>query len=198
MKEPSLSAKPGALTELLHRWNDGDRIAANEVARLVYGELRRIAAAYARRERPDHTLSATAIVHEAYLRIFNRDEVHWQDRAHFMGAAARVMRQILTDYARHRNRVKRRVFRDADAPPAARLSLGTLAPEDLVAIDDSLTRLARIDPRKARVVEAHFYGGMTVDETAAYLGVSHTTVARELKLAKGWIHQQLAPRKHAD
>src|SRR5262245_22960471 len=99
----------GTLTDLLHRWNGGDQEAAQEVARVVYDELRRIAAAYARRERPDHTLSATAIVHEAYLRIFNKDEVHWHDRAHFTGAAARVMRQILTDYARRRNRSKRRV-----------------------------------------------------------------------------------------
>jgi RNA polymerase sigma-70 factor, ECF subfamily len=140
-------ATHGDLTELLHRWNSGDRQAANEVARLVYTELRRIAGAYARRERPDHTLSATAIVHEAYLRIFEKAEVRWRDRAHFMGAAARVMRQVLVDYARNRNRAKRQGVRaaaPADPPPAG----GPLAIEDLLAVDDSLTQLARIDPRK--------------------------------------------------
>jgi RNA polymerase sigma factor (TIGR02999 family) len=190
-------APHGDLTELLHRWNSGDRQAANEVACLVYTELRRIAGAYARRERPDHTLSATAIVHEAYLRIFEKAEVQWRDRAHFMGAAARVMRQVLVDYARSRNRAKRQGVRTA-APAAPPPAGEPLAIEDLLAVDDSLTQLARIDPRKARVVEAHFYGGMTVDETAEYLGVSHTTVVRELRLAKGWIYQQLAPREHGD
>jgi len=183
------------LTGHLHRWNAGDKTAANEIVQAVYDELRRIAAAYARRERPDHTLQATAIVHEAYLRIFKNEEMQWRDRAHFLGAASRVMREVLIDYARQRSRSKRRP-EGGYVPMAEDLGAsGGSSVEDVLAVDESLQRLAEVDARKARVLEAYFFGGLTVEETADYLGISRTTAVRELKLAKGWVYQNLASRR---
>jgi RNA polymerase sigma factor (TIGR02999 family) len=179
------------LTDFLHRWNVGDRAAADHVFRLVYQELRRIAAAHARRERVDHTLPATAIVHEAYIKIFMQQEVHWQNTAHFLGTTSRVMRQILIDYARRRSRSKRQRGGDTGGGGLA------CSPEEILDVDQRLQELAAIDERKARALEAHLFAGMTVDETAAYLGISHTTAARDLRLAKAWMYQRLGSSSHA-
>src|SRR5262245_56849731 len=160
------SVRPHAgLTELLHKWNAGNRSAADEVFRLVYQELKRIAAAHARHERADHTLSATAIVHEAYIKIFNHEEVRWQNTAHFLGTASRVMRQVLVDYARRRSRGKRQ--RDGEVS----ISVLPCSPAEILEVDQRLKELAAIDERKARALEAHLFAGMTVDETASYLGI---------------------------
>lgn len=190
--EESVVRPQAGLTDFLHRWNAGDRSSADEVFRLVYQELKRIAAAHARHERADHTLSATAIVHEAYIKIFNQDEVRWQNTAHFLGTASRIMRQIFIDYARRRSRTKRQI------QGGDRDSIRACSPEDILEVDQRLDELAAIDERKARALEAHLFAGMTVDETASYLGISHTTAARDLRLAKAWMYERLAAGSHAE
>jgi RNA polymerase sigma factor (TIGR02999 family) len=190
--ENRVARSQDGLTDVLHRWNAGDRSAANEVFRLVYKELRGIAAAHSRRERPDHTLPTTAIVHEAYIKIFKQDEVHWQSTEQFLGTASRVMRQILIDHARRRTRSKRQASDDD------RWAVLTCSPEEILEVDRGLEELAKIDKRKARALEAHLFAGMTVNETASYLGISRTTTVRELRLAKAWMYQRLAGSSHAD
>ena len=177
-------------TVLLKSASRGDPNAPAELLPLVYDELRRLAAGYLAKERADHSFQATALVHEAYLRLVDQTQVGWQDRAHFLGLAARVMRQILVDHARRRGRLKR-------APTGGRISLdgallvGGQADEDLTALDEALSRLAGFDTRKARVVELRFFGGMKVEEAAAVLGVSARTVADDWAYAKAWLHREL-------
>jgi RNA polymerase sigma factor (TIGR02999 family) len=180
------------VTQLLQRWSDGERDAAARVLPLVYQELRRIASRQLRRERGDHTLQATAVVHEAFLRLAGQDGFRWLSRDHFFAFAAHLMRRVLVDHARRRNRAKR-------GGPEARWSLaeaGELAltrGPDLVALDDALSSLETIDARKAAVVELRFFGGLTLDETAAELGVSAETVSREWRRAKAWLYRELQP-----
>ncbi len=151
------------ITQLLHSWTAGDPAAAERVMPLVYGDLRRIAATYSRHERPDHTLQPTALVHEAYLQLFGEKPVHWQNRAHFLSVAARVMRHILVDYSRQRSALKRggsdqklSLSGDDVLPPG----LSCCRPPDLVALDDALKSLARVDPEGTRLVELRFFGGL--------------------------------------
>ncbi len=157
---------------------------------LVYEELRRIAAGYLRRERQDHTLQATAVVHEAYLRILEQDGIHWTNRGHFMGLVVHMMRHILVDYARERNAAKRGggcehvVLSEADELTGER-------PPDLVALDDALRALATIDAQKASIVELHFFGGWTLEEIAEVLAVSRSTVVREWRRARSWLYREL-------
>lgn len=178
------------ITELLHAWSEGDRGALDRLVRVVYDDLHRMAQRYMALERPDHTLQATALVHEAYLRLLDSERPNWQDRAHFFAVCARTMRRILVDLARAHQALKRR----GDSPP---LCLGegvavTGGPgTDVVAVDDALTALAVLDPRKSQVVELRFFGGLSAKETAEVLKISEATAQREWKIAKGWLRREL-------
>ncbi len=177
------------MTRLLLRWRRGDDSALEKLVPLVYDELRRLAARYLSSERSDHTLQATALVHEAYARLVGA-EVEWHDRVHFFAVAAGMMRRILVDHAKTRRRVKR----GAGAARVALDEVVLVTPEpsiELLALDEALHRLEAFDQRKCKIVELHFFGGLTYDETAAALGVSQSTVLRELRLARSWLHREL-------
>jgi RNA polymerase sigma factor (TIGR02999 family) len=187
------------VTRLLSAWRAGDARALDRLTPLVYDELRELARRYMRRERPNHTLQATAVVHEAFVRLVGMN-VPWQDRGHFYAVAARLMRRILVDHAKARHRVKRGgpvtvvsvdVYKeDTDHVPA------TPGQIDVLEIDEALERLALQDERLANAVELHYFGGMTYTETAKALGISEATVHRDLRLAKAWILNQVrAPGK---
>ena len=192
------SATSAHVTELLQAWSEGDPAALPQLVPLVYSELRRLARGYMRHERADHTLQATALVNEVYLRLVDVTRLHWQNRAHFFAVSARLMRRILVDHARSRRYLKR-------GGGARRTSLDealivTSEPNaDLVALDVALDDLAAIDARKSRVVELRFFGGLTVQETATVLDVSPNTVMRDWKLAKVWLLRELeTERRHDD
>lgn len=178
------------VTEMLHDWRNGDQAALDRLIPVVYDELRRQAAGYLRRERPGHTLQSAALIHEAYLRLVNQQNIEWQNRAHFYAIAARLMRQILVDHARRRNASKR-------GGSDIRVSLEeamVASPEtnvDLVALDEALTRLADIDPQQAKIVELRYFSQLSVEETAEVLGVSSRTVRRDWNVAKAWLRQQI-------
>lgn len=186
MSHPS----PNQVTELLRAWSDGDQSALDQLIPLVYGELHRIARRLMAREQPGHSLQATALINEVYLRLIDRDSVSWHDRAHFFAASAQMMRHILVDFARKKRFLKR-------GGGALRVSVGEAAgvtggPEmDLLALHEALTALAAFDQRKGQVVELKFFGGLSVAETAAVLGVSEETVLRDWKLAKAWLRKEL-------
>ena len=178
------------VTQLLLAWSSGDESALERLTPLVYRELHRLAAVYMARERPDHTLQATALVHEVYLRLVDLQGVGWRDRAHFFAVAARTMRRILVDFARARGYQKRagageRVSFDES------LTLAEPPGVELVALDDALNRLALIDNRKSQIVELRYFGGLQVDETAEALKVSPETVMRDWRAAKAWLYLQL-------
>ncbi|MEO5821405.1 MAG: sigma-70 family RNA polymerase sigma factor [Vicinamibacteraceae bacterium] len=181
--------EPGDVTRLLQALGVGDP-ATPDVLPLVYDELRRLAAHYLRRERRDHTLQPTALVHEAYLRLAAQDRVQWRNRAHFMGVAAQLMRRVLVDHARANHAQKRgghdtRVSID-DVDP------GSDAPSaDIFALDEALTRLAGLDPRQARIVELRYFGGLTVEEVGELMTLSTATIKREWQMARAWIHREL-------
>ena len=178
------------VTELLQLWSSGRQEALDELLPQIYAELQRLAASYLRRERPDHTLQATALVHEAFLKLIDQRAVRWQNRAHFFGIAAQAMRRILVDHARARAAGKRG---DGARPVSLDQALAlTDAPDtDLLALDEVLTRLAALDPQQSRVVELRFFGGLTMEETAEVLHVSPATVGREWTLAKAWLYAEL-------
>lgn len=184
------SPTPSEVTRLLKDWGNGDSTALDQLMPIVYDELRAIAARYLRRERQDHTLQPTALVNEAYLRLIDQKQVEWQNRAHFMGVAAKMMRRILVDHARTHNRVKR-------GSGAQRVSLDeavAVAEErtaDLIELDRALDELEAFDERKCRVVEMRYFGGLSVEETAEVLNVSLITVARDWKLAKAWLYTRI-------
>ena len=184
------TAPARAITELLRAWNDGEDRALEQLVPLVDGELRRLARGYMARERRGHTLQTTALINEAFVRLVDARQVRWQDRAHFLGIAARLMRRVLVDHARSRGYKKR-------GGEAQRISFAeTLAvsPEpdfNLLALDRALERLAAVDPRKVRVVEMRYFGGLTVEETAEALHVSSDTVKRDWRLAKLWLLRDL-------
>lgn len=181
---------PSEITRLLKSWSAGDSSAAERLMQLVYDELRRLARAYLRRERADHTLQPTALVNEAYLKLVDQTRVNWQNRRHFYGIAAQMMRRVLVDHARERAAEKRggerrRVSLDeADVPTGERAA-------ELVALDEALQKYSDVFPRKAKVVELRFFGGFSVDETAEILGVSDKTVMREWESAKLWLYREL-------
>jgi RNA polymerase sigma-70 factor (ECF subfamily) len=178
------------VTELLADWSKGDREALNKLIPLVYDELHRLASRYLRRERPDHTLQTTALVHEAYLRLVNEKNGNWQNRVHFFAVASQLMRHILVDYARGHNAAKRGGdYAKVSFDEAMIVSEEKSA--DLMALDEALSNLAAIDPEQSRVVELRVFGGLTVEETAEALGVSPRTVKREWSMAKAWLHQQI-------
>jgi RNA polymerase sigma factor (TIGR02999 family) len=178
------------VTQLLINWSNGDRAALDKLMPLVYDELHRLAHRYMSRERPDHTLQTTALVHEAYLRLIDQTHVRWQNRAHFFGIAANVMRQILLQHARSHHAAKRGGARPSLSLEDA-VGLSKEPAVDLVALDDALTSLAAYDPQKSRIVELRFFGGLTVDETAEVLGLSPRTVKREWRVAKAWLYNAM-------
>jgi RNA polymerase sigma factor (TIGR02999 family) len=183
---------PREVTRLLEEWCNGDESALDELIPLVYGELRRIAARYMRREGGEHTLQASALVHEAYLRLVDQRRVEWRNRAQFFGVAAEIMRRILVDHARARHAAKR-------GGDAKRVTLGDAdaADEssgrglDILALHDALERLAALDPQQARVVELRYFGGLNIEETAEAMGISPATVKREWAVARGWLRREL-------
>jgi RNA polymerase sigma-70 factor, ECF subfamily len=181
---------PHGITELLARWSRGDEEALDQLMPLVYGELRRLAAAYLRRERQEHTLQPTALVNEAYLKLVRQRNMPWQNRAQFFGVAAQLMRRILVDHARANYASKR-------GGHQVHVSLNNIGASetqveaDVLALHDVLNRLAEIDPDQSRIVELRFFGGLTIEETAEVMQVSHSTVEREWKLAKAWLKREL-------
>lgn len=178
------------VTGLLIDLSKGDPSAVENLLPLVYSELRRLAASYMRREREGHTLGATGLVHEAYLRLIDQSRVEWRDRAHFFGVSANLMRQILVDHARTRQAGKRGggVEKVAINPE---LDAALSRPAELIAVDDAMQELAKVDPEKARLVELRFFGGLSIEETAEVMGISVPTVNRHWRLAKTWLYGQL-------
>ena len=185
-----LAGTPEGITQLLLKWSDGDSSAREELMPLVYGELRRLAAKYLRRERVNHTLQPTALVNEAYLRLIDQQKVEWQNRAQFFGLAARLMRNILVDHARSHQAAKR-----GGGQLSVSLSRADRVSEkpeiDLVALHETLERLAAHDEQKGRIVELRFFGGLTIEETAEVLEISHATVERDWKMARAWLRSEL-------
>jgi RNA polymerase sigma factor (TIGR02999 family) len=180
------------ITRLLADWRRGDEAAAERLLPLVYHELKKIAAIHLRGERAAHTLQPTALVHEAYLRLVDLEQVDWRDRTHFFALASRLMRRILVDHARRRQAVKRSP--DQDLPPAASEEAG-LRIEELLALDAALDRLAALDERQVRVVELRYFAGLSVEETAQVLDVSPSSVKRDWVSARAWLHLQLSSRE---
>jgi len=177
------------ITRLLRACRSGDSSAMDELMPLVYDQLRTLAMRYMRQERTGHTLGPTALVHEAYLKLLS-SETPWQDRVHFMAIAAITMRRILVDYARASNRVKRGSGAERVALEDVMLFQKPMN-LDILALDDALTRLSQQDPRRGRLIEMSYFGGMNCEETAAVLEVSTATVNRDLKLAKAWLREEL-------
>lgn len=180
------------VTELLLRWNGGDNQALDALTPLLYKDLQRMAGDALRRERPGHTLSATALVHEAYLRLIDQRRVRWENRAHFFGAAAHIMRRVLVDHARAKTAAKRGGSAEKIGIDDTLAVVDHLA-EDVVDLDRALTRLAAVDERKARIVEMKFFAGMTNQEVAAALGISDATVERDWKMARAWLINAVGP-----
>jgi RNA polymerase sigma-70 factor (ECF subfamily) len=184
------TASPGAVTELIRAWSNGDDAALARLIPIVEAELRRLARGYMRRERRDHTLQVTALVNEAFLRLTGARRLRWEDRAHFLGISARLMRRVLVDHARARGYQKRGgTLRRVTLDEAALVSPAPAI--DLLALDRALEVLAADDPRKARVIELRFFGGLSVEETADVLHVSPDTVKRDWRLAKLWLLQEM-------
>ena len=190
-EKPPLVQRGGpGVTGLLRAWSRGDPHAREELMPLVYGELRQRAAAYLRRDRADHTLQPTALVHEAYLRLIGQERVTWQNRAHFFGVAAQMMRRILVDHAREHGRAKRpgagvRVSLDD------RIGAAAPAESDLLLLDEALTELSELDPRQGQIVELRYFGGLTETEITEVLAVSRSTVTREWHTARAWLFRRM-------
>ena len=187
---------PGDVTRLLIDWSNGNQAAVDQLVPLVYDELHRLASSYMRRERAEHTLQPTALVHEAYFRLVDQDRIRWKNRAQFFGIAAQAMRRILVDHARGRRSAKRKgseyqiSLDDAELLPGGPTS-------DLVALDDALTSLTSLDPRPGQVIELRVFGGLTIEETAAVLGVSNTTVINDYRTARAWLYRELSQESSA-
>lgn len=189
-RTPLVSPKPQVVTRLLRAWSDGDEKALDQLVPLVEAELRRLARAYMGRERKGHTLQATALVNEAFLRFTGAQQIRWQDRAHFMGIAARLMRQVLVDHARSHGYQKRGA--GAERVVLADVRLVAAAPAlDVIELDRALEAFAAVDARRSQVVELRFFGGLTAEETAEVLHVSAETVKRDWRLAKLWLLREL-------
>jgi RNA polymerase sigma factor (TIGR02999 family) len=182
---------PSQVTKLLQGWRAGDRQASDALLPLVYDELRRLAHHHLRNERADHTLQSTALVHEAYFRLVGQDLPEWEGRSHFFAIAAQLMRQILVDYARRHRASKR-------GSGACMLTLDETAalPQrrdvDVVALDDALNTLAKVDPRQSRVVELRFFAGLSVEETSQVMGIATATVQRDWTAARAWLHREIS------
>ena len=182
-----------SVTQMLLDWSEGDREALDKLIPIVYSELRLRAARYLRRERPGHTLQTTALIHETYLRLVDQKDVRWQNRAHFFAIAAQLMRRILVDHARQRDAAKRG---GADVTLTLDEAMAVFPGRDvnLMALDETLTRLAEIDPRQSRVVELRYFSGLSIEETAEVLGVSPATVKLDWSMAKAWLRREMSQR----
>lgn len=184
---PDLSKQ---VSELLANWNQGNAEAREALMPLVYNELRKLAASHLRRERSDHTLQPTALVHEVYLRLAEQKNVQWQDKSHFFGVAAQLMRRILVDHARSHMADKR----GSGLPKASlneAIAMSRERPAELLALDESLTQLASADPQQGRIVELRVFAGLTIEQTAEVLGISPATVKRDWNLAKAWLLREI-------
>ncbi|SRR6266404_2129399 len=181
---------PKEVTRLLVDWGNGDQAALDELIPLVYDELRRLAGRYMRRESEGHTLQTSALVNEAYLRLVDQQNVKWQNRAHFFGVAAQLMRRILVDHARSRSRAKR--GGGVQMVPLAEQAVISQELADVIALDDALKNLAEMDPRKSQIVEMKFFGGLTTEEVAEVLNVTSRTVEREWRKAKAWLNRAIS------
>jgi len=183
-----MTPSPNEVTQLLVAWSNGDKVALEQLMPLVYGELHRLAHRYMGRERPGHTLQTSELVNEAYLRLIDQREAHWQNRAHFFGIAAQLMRRILVDHARSRTSAKR----GGGAPHVSLAEVAIVSDEraaEVVALDNALLNLAAVDERKSQIVELRFFGGLSIEETAEVLAVSPGTVMRDWTLAKAWLRR---------
>jgi RNA polymerase sigma factor (TIGR02999 family) len=188
----SSSDRPGPhVTELLLSWGRGDRSALDELVPIVHQELRRLARLQMRGERDNHTLQTTALVNEAFIRLVDLRRIRWQDRAHFLALSARLMRRILVDHARSRH-YRKRGGGAVNVALDDSIDMSRERGADLVALDDALESLARVDPRKGQVVELRFFGGLSMDETAEALGISAETVLRDWRLAKVWLLREVS------
>jgi len=178
------------VSELLVRWKDGDQEALGALVPLIYNELRRLAHHCLQGERSNHTLQSTALVHEAYLRLTNKGPMHFENRAHFFAVSAQLMRQILVDYARSRRAAKRGGGCKLTLDEAVALPKGRDV--DLVALDDALNDLFRLDAHQSRIVELRFFGGLSIEETSQVLGISPATVKRDWATARAWLHREIS------
>ena len=183
--------KSREITRMLQEWSGGKQEALDALLPLVYAELHRQASRYLRRERRDHTLQTTALIHEAYLKLIDQRDVDWQNRAHFFGLAAKAMRRILVDYAKARHRAKRGGIGEDLPLEAAALAVSEERNIDLVALDEALTRLAGFDERQARIVELRYFSGLSIEETAEVLRISPATVKSDWNVAKAWLRHEI-------
>jgi len=181
------------ITAILRQWSDGDGRAADQLAPFVYAELRRLAHRHLRHERPDHALESVELVHEAYLRLIDVKQARWQDRAHFFAISGQIMRRILVDHARARLREKRGAGATM-VPLNEAIDLPEQRSFDVLALDDALEGLARLDPQQSRVVELRFFAGLSVEETATALGISRATVNRDWVTARAWLLREISRR----
>lgn len=195
MQKPTQSGDTSRedVSQLLLAWSHGDRAALEKLTPLVYDELHRLASRYMKRERAGHSLQTTALVNEAYTRLVDYKRMQWQDRAHFFAVAAQLMRRILVEHARKKNLKRGGRLQQISLDEAALVGAGR--PTDLVALDDAMLALARLDARKVQVVEMRFFGGLSVDETAEVLKVSAVTVMRDWSMAKAWLYRELTARE---
>jgi RNA polymerase sigma factor (TIGR02999 family) len=182
------------VTQLLHKWQEGNQEALEALMPLVYNELKRLAGSYLRRERPDHTLQSAALVNEAYLRLVDQTQTRWQNKAHFYGIAAQMMRRILADHARGHNAAKRGAGMpelELDEAIAQAHSRSV----DLLDLEEALQRLEKLDPQQGRIVELRFYSGLSIEDTANVLGISPATVKRDWAAARAWLFREVAVRR---
>jgi len=188
-----MPALPQEITQLLMNWSQGDKAALDQLVPLVYPELRRLAKRHMNREDPAHTLQTSALINEAYLKLVDQQDVEWQNRAHFFAVAAQVMRHILVDHARTRNYAKR----GGGAPKLPLDEAAALTEQragELIALDDALRELAALDERKSQIIELRFFGGLSLEETAQVIKISPSTVQREWRAAKAWLHHTMTNR----
>ena len=179
------------VTQMLNLWGNGDREVLDKLIPIVYEELRRQAARYLRRERPGNTLQTTGLVHETYLRLVDQKRVRWQNRAHFFGLAAQLMRRILVDHVRMRKAAKRGGS-DLKLPLEEAMAVSTEGKIDLLILDEALTRLSELDHQQGRIVELRFFSGLSVEDTARMLGISERTVKRDWQVAKAWLRREIS------
>ena len=182
---------PEGITQLLVRWNGGDKTALDQLMPLVQSELRRLAGNYLRRERPGHTLQPTALVNEAYLRLVDQKKANWQNRAQFYGIAAQLMRRILVDHARQHNAAKRGGSDQQRLSITSAHDVSDKPDLDLLALHEALEELAAIDPQQGRIVELKFFGGLSIEETAEVMHLGHATIERDWKMARAWLRLKL-------
>jgi len=189
------SETPGQITQLLKQWQAGNEAALETLMPLVYNELKRLAGSYLRRERPDHTLQSAGLVNEAYLRLVDQTQINWQNKAHFFGIAAQMMRRILVDHAR-----RHKAFKRGAGMPALALDQAALPAQsesmDLLGLDEALEKLEKIDPQQSKIVELRFFAGLSIEDAANVLGISPATVKRDWAAARAWLYREVGARRN--